>query len=131
MHGGYRFKMPSTVIKRRPTNLIAAFNYRAQGAFDQLDVGAYVERDPVFAGLWYRGLPVKAYQPGYNNNDAIAAVIGFMVKDWRFGYSYDITISRLAINSGGAHEVTMVYELADKRKKKSMARRRVVPCAKF
>lgn len=131
MHGGYRFKLRTAVIKARATNIVTAFNYRSQGAYDQLDLGAYIEREPVFAGLWYRGLPVKAYHPGYANNDAISAVIGFMVKDWRFGYSYDITISRLALNSGGAHEITMVYELVDKRKKKSMSRRRVVPCAKF
>ena len=62
---------------------------------------------------------------------AIAVVIGYKVNDWRFGYSYDITISRLAAQSGGAHEITMVYELADKRKRKRMAKRRVVPCAKF
>ncbi|HRN35560.1 MAG TPA: type IX secretion system membrane protein PorP/SprF, partial [Flavobacteriales bacterium] len=70
-------------------------------------------------------------RPGYQNNDAIALLAGFKAGDWRFGYSYDITISRLAINSGGAHEITAVYEFADKRKKRSMARRRVVPCAKF
>ena len=81
--------------------------------------------------MWYRGLPVKAYKPGYQNNDAISIVAGFKVGDWRFGYSYDITISRLAVNSGGAHEITTIFELADKRKKNSMARRRVVPCAKF
>lgn len=131
MHGGYRFKMPTGVIKKQNTHLVTAFNYRAQEKYDQLDVGAYIERDPVYAGIWYRGLPVKAYAPGYNNHDAIAVVAGFMVNDWRFGYSYDITISKLAVNSGGAHEVTMVFEIADKRKKKSMSRRRVVPCAKF
>lgn len=132
MHGGYRFKVRSGVIKKKQPSIVAAFNYRAQEKYDQLDLGAYVEREPVFAGLWYRGIPLmKAYQPGYNNNDAIAVVVGFKVADWRFGYSYDITISRLAINSGGAHELTMVYELADKRKKRSMARRRVIPCAKF
>lgn len=132
MHGGYRFKLRSGgMVRRNIQSVVAAFNYRAQGNFDQLDIGAYFERDPIFAGLWYRGLPVKAYQPGYQNNDAIAAVIGFKVNDWRFGYSYDITISRLAVNSGGAHEITMIYEMADRRKKNSMARRRVVPCAKF
>lgn len=132
LHGGYRFKVRLSTIQKHQPSIVAAFNYRAQEKYDQLDLGAYVERDPVFAGLWYRGLPLlKAYQPGYNNNDAIAVVIGFKVLDWRFGYSYDITISRLAINSGGAHELTMVYELADKRKKRSMARRRVIPCAKF
>jgi len=131
VHGGYRFKVVTPVIKKHPTSIIAAFNYRAQGKYDQLDLGAYFERDPIFAGLWYRGLPLKSYEPGIANNDAIAVVIGFKVNDWRFGYSYDITISRLAANTGGAHELTMVYELANARRKKSMAKRRVVPCAKF
>lgn len=132
VHGGRRFKMTTPVIVKHPTSIIAAFNYRMQGKYDQLDIGGYFERDPVFAGLWYRGLPLlKAYEQGYQNNDAISVVIGTKVNDWRFGYSYDITISRLAANSGGAHEITMVYELADKRKRKSMAKRRVVPCAKF
>ena len=120
------------MIRKNTASIIAAFNYRAQGAYDQLDLGACIERDPVFAGLWYRGIPLlKAYAPGIPNNDAIAAVIGFKVNDWRFGYSYDLTISRLASNTGGAHELTLVYELANARRTKSMARRRVVPCAKF
>lgn len=132
LHGGYRHKLrQGGMVRKIPQSIVAAFNYRAQAKFDQLDIGAYYEREPVFAGVWYRGLPVKSYQPGYQNNDAIAVVAGFKVGDWRFGYSYDITISRLAINSGGAHEVTTVFEFADQRKKKSMARRRVVPCAKF
>jgi type IX secretion system PorP/SprF family membrane protein len=132
IHGGYRFQIRSGgMVRKTPQTIVAAFNYRAQGKFDQLDIGAYYEREPIFCGLWYRGLPVKYYQPGYMNNDAIAVLAGVKVGDWRFGYSYDITISRLALNSGGAHEITTILELADKRKKRSMARRRVVPCAKF
>lgn len=132
VHGGYRFKLRAGgMVSKNPQSIVAAFNYRAQGKFDQLDIGGYYERDPVFAGLWYRGLPLKSYRPGVANNDAIAILVGCKVGDWRFGYSYDITISRLAMNSGGAHEVTTILELADKRKKRSMARRRVVPCAKF
>ncbi|MEO7080490.1 MAG: type IX secretion system membrane protein PorP/SprF [Flavobacteriales bacterium] len=132
MHGGYRFKLRSGgMVRKNQQSIVAAFNYRAQGKFDQLDIGAYYERDPIFAGLWYRGLPLKSYQPGYANNDAISVLVGFKAGDWRFGYSYDITISRLAMNSGGAHEITTILELADRRKKRSMARRRVVPCAKF
>ncbi|MBK9420629.1 MAG: type IX secretion system membrane protein PorP/SprF [Flavobacteriales bacterium] len=132
MHGGYRLKMRTPgMVRKDAQSVVMAFNYRAQGKYDQLDIGAYFEHDPIFAGLWYRGIPIKSYGPGRANNDAIAAVVGFKAGDWRFGYSYDITISLLALNSGGAHEITAIYELADKRKKRSMARRRVVPCAKF
>ncbi|MCB0795576.1 MAG: type IX secretion system membrane protein PorP/SprF [Flavobacteriales bacterium] len=132
MHGGYRFALKSPIIKEHPESIVAAFNYRAQGKYDQLDLGAYYEREPFFAGLWYRGIPLfKSFSPGYANNDAIAALIGLMVKDMRIGYSYDLTISRLAGYSGGAHEVTLTIELADKRKKRSITKRRIVPCAKF
>ncbi|MBK7753975.1 MAG: type IX secretion system membrane protein PorP/SprF [Flavobacteriales bacterium] len=73
----------------------------------------------------------KSYAPGEPNNDAIAILVGVMVNDLRIGYSYDLTLSRLSARSGGAHELTVTYELADRRRKRAMAKRRVVPCAKF
>jgi type IX secretion system PorP/SprF family membrane protein len=131
MHGGYRWNIRTAVIRKHPQAVIAAFNYRSQGRYDQLDIGAYFEQDPFFAGLWYRGIPVKAYAPDRPNNDAIALLAGVMVNDWRFGYSYDLTISKLAGHSGGAHELTIVYDWADRRRRKAVSKRRVVPCAKF
>ncbi len=132
VHGGRRMSIRTAVIKKRKQSVVAAFNYKAQEKFDQLDLGVYYEQEPFYTGLWYRGLPlVKAYEPGYQNNDAVAVVLGAIVNDWRIGYSYDLTISRLAGYSGGAHELSIGYEMADKRKRRSQYRRRVVPCAKF
>ncbi|MEO8590848.1 MAG: type IX secretion system membrane protein PorP/SprF [Flavobacteriales bacterium] len=132
MHGGYRMTVRTPVIREHAQNLVFAFNFRSQEKYDQLDIGGYFERDPFYMGLWYRGVPLfKRYAPGYANNDAIAALVGVIINDLRVGYSYDITISRLAGQSAGAHEITLGYELADRRKKRSAAKRRVVPCAKF
>lgn len=131
MHGGYRMNIRTAVIRKHQQALVGAFNYRSQGKYDQLDIGAYYELEPVFAGIWYRGIPVKHYEPGYANNDAIALLMGVTVKDWRVGYSYDLTISNLASRSGGAHEVSIIYDWADRRRRKAMSKRRVVPCAKF
>lgn len=132
MHGGYRTRLRTPVIREHAQNVVFAFNYRAQEKFDQLDVGAYFEREPFFAGLWYRGIPVfKRYAPGYGNSDAIAVLVGLIWNDMRFGYSYDITVSRLAGHGGGAHEITMGYDIVQKHKKRSASKRRVVPCAKF
>lgn len=131
-HGGRRFVLRTAVIRKNKQYVVAAFNYRSQGKFDQLDLGMYYEQAPLYAGLWYRGLPLlKAYAPGYQNNDAVAAMVGVLVNDWRFGYSYDLTISRLAGYTGGAHEISVGYEIIDKRKKRSQYKRRSVPCAKF
>jgi len=92
----------------------------------------YFEREPIFFGLWYRGLPLfKRYAPGYANNDAVALLVGTIIEDMRIGYSYDVTISRLAANSGWAHEITIGYEIASRHRKRAASKRRVVPCAKF
>ncbi|MCB0791337.1 MAG: type IX secretion system membrane protein PorP/SprF [Flavobacteriales bacterium] len=132
LHGGHRSAIRTRIIQKHPQSAVFAFNYRAQGEYDQLDLGAYYEREPFYTGLWYRGIPLlKGYAPGHPNNDAIALLVGFIVKDMRIGYSYDLTISQLGARSGGAHELTLGYEFADRRKKKAMSKRRVVPCAKF
>ncbi len=105
MHGGYRTEIRTPVIRKHAEHVVFAFNYRSQDKFDQLDLGVYYERDPFFAGLWYRGIPLfKQYGPGY---------------------------IRMAAYSGGAHEITLGYELAQKHKKRSANKRRIVPCAKF
>lgn len=132
LHGGWRTTLRTPVIREHPKSLVLAFNYKAQEKYDQLDVGGYFEREPFYAGLWYRGIPLlKRYAPGYGNRDALAVLAGVIAGDLRIGYSYDLTVSRLAGHSGGAHEVTLGYEVASRGKKRSMSRRRVVPCAKF
>lgn len=132
LHGGYRWKTRTRVIKRGRQSTVVAFNYRAQGKYDQLDLGGYYEKEPLFAGVWYRGIPIfKRYETATQNNDAVALVIGFMHEGLRIGYSYDMTISGLADSSGGAHELSLVYEWKNPRKRTPISRRREVPCAKF
>lgn len=127
LHGGYRYTISSGIFSQ---DLVFAFNYKAQAKFDQLDIGFYYDRLPMVFGLWYRGLPIKSYQLGYGNNDALVFLFGYTVKDIRIGYSYDQTISKLTGSTIGSHELTLTYELIDKRKKLSK-RRKFVPCAKF
>ncbi|MBK6551419.1 MAG: type IX secretion system membrane protein PorP/SprF [Flavobacteriales bacterium] len=132
MQGGYRIHVRTPVIQKNPQSFVFAFNYKSQQKYDQLDLGIYFEREPFFMGLWYRGLPLmKHYAPGYGNNDALAVLVGTIIEDLRIGYSYDITVSRLAGQSAGAHELTIGYEIASRQKKRAASKRRIVPCAKF
>jgi type IX secretion system PorP/SprF family membrane protein len=133
VHGGYRY-----IILARGNNrshleefVSASIHYRKQQKYDQFDIGAYYFKSFLNVGLWYRGLPFKHYKPGYPNRESIAVLLGFEVpdKNFRIGYSYDITVSRLGItNTQGAHEVSMVYEIAKKKKKN---KRVLVSCPKF
>jgi len=117
-HGGIKFPLQDGRIKeylnnvRQERSLSFAFNYKRQGAFDQLDIGAELYLQPLILGTWYRGLPTKNSMP---NNDAIVALLGFSLpNDLDMGYSYDFTISRLGLrNSGGAHEVSLRYTFRD------------------
>ncbi len=132
-HGGYKFELSEggrTTLNTSYFNV--TFHYKAQQKFDQLDLGLYYSREPFVFGLWYRGLPgIKSYD-GVLNNDAIAIILGYNVIDYNlsFGYSYDVTISRIAGNSAGSHEISIIYEVAGK-KKKRRGKRFFVPCAKF
>ncbi|MBL4710499.1 MAG: type IX secretion system membrane protein PorP/SprF, partial [Flavobacteriales bacterium] len=119
---GYKFKLSGPTVKRLAAkDVTAAMHYEIQDRFDQLDLGAYYNHEPFVFGFWYRGIPLlKSYETGYANNDAMIILVGYSVPDrnFRIGYSYDVTISRLATNSGGAHEVSIVYEVASKRQKR-------------
>ncbi len=128
VHGGYKF-----IISKKGNFLekyfAPAINYHHQNKFDELDLGAYYFYSPISFGVWYRGLPLKHYDAGYPNTDALSFLVGLDIKDYdmRIGFSYDVTLSRLASRSFGAAELSIIYEIA----KKSKRKRVYVSCPKF
>lgn len=114
LHGGYRIPL-NTDYKKGETakgmqrSLSPTFNYRSQGAFDQLDLGLYFTWEPVIFGLWYRGIPVKVAEESITNSESLVFMFGITKKKLTIGYSFDYTISGLGIASGGAHEVSIAY----------------------
>ncbi|MGE0560683.1 MAG: type IX secretion system membrane protein PorP/SprF [Flavobacteriales bacterium] len=128
IHGGYNFALNGNSMGDTETSITAAFNYKNQLNWNQLDLGAYYNKNVFVIGLWYRGIPImKTFENNYNN-DALVFLAGIKSNGLSIGYSYDITISRLSGNTGGSHEVSLVYEYPYKKKRK---RRGAVPCAKF
>lgn len=130
LHGGYKFLLEGDLYSEKNKSITIAGNYRLQGKWDQIDLGFYYSRNELFLGVWYRGIPLlKSYESGYANNDAFILLIGVKANGLRMGYSYDITMSKLAMDSGGAHEISLTYEWPKTKKKRR--RRFFVPCAKF
>src|SRR5690606_6309592 len=135
-HLGYRFDLDPVTNKRgyklvlRERSITPSILYKTQGDFDQLDAGLYYTHEPVVIGVWYRGLPFKPLE-GINNHESAIFLIGFTKNNLNIGYSFDYTISKLGIDSGGAHEVSLSYEfsLADPRKPPKNVRR--IPCPRF
>lgn len=90
--------------------------YRRQRDFQELFLGVYVTKGPMVGGLWYR------------NADAFIALVGLQFQNFRFGYSYDVTVSKLAANSAGSHEVSVAILFDCRPKKKKFA---PVTCPSF
>lgn len=119
VHVGYRLPMQKTVKGEVVRSYTIAMNYKAQGKWDQFDIGGYWYFNPLVVGVWYRGIPgLKAYQPGYQNNDALTLLAGVHFQNFKFAYSYDVTISNLYSNTAGSHEISLIYEYRDPRKGK-------------
>jgi type IX secretion system PorP/SprF family membrane protein len=133
LHGGARLPLKALTYEDVQKRYITpVFLYKAQDKFDQVDVGAYVTQEPFVVGLWYRGIPgFKAYKNGYQNNDAVAIILGFTKGSFRAGYSYDLTISRLVGNSSGSHELSMSYQFCKQKQKRKNYKAFLVPCPKF
>jgi type IX secretion system PorP/SprF family membrane protein len=94
-----------------------ALLYKKQRSFDQLDLGVYMTYEPLVIGIWYRGLPVKKYEIGVSNHEALIGLFGVKVGGLAIGYSYDFTISALGTDSGGAHELSLRYLFEFKQKR--------------
>jgi type IX secretion system PorP/SprF family membrane protein len=133
LHGGVKLYLNADYEKNDKQYLNFAFNYRSQSTFDQLDIGTYYAYEPLVFGFWYRGIPViKTYNPAYANQDALCFLLGIHYLRFNFGYSYDLTISKLGYESGGAHEVTVRYNFCQPQRNKSKIKKRILmPCPKF
>jgi len=109
--GGYRMQYGGRLAEQDTESISIAFLYKNQGKFNQFDLGAYWIKNPIFLGLLYRGIPLfNNPANGFLNNDALVIMGGIRTDNIRIGYSYDFTISRLINNTGGAHEISLIYE---------------------
>jgi len=150
-HAGYRIILPITEFpykvrsgQRNPratgedpvqASFSPVINYKRQGVYNQLDAGFYFNYNPIVLGMWYRGLPINPTSKKLFTNDALIFLIGLKIVDFRVGYSYDVTISKLGTATGGAHELSLIYDFylgyRNQKKRKPAKNIRVIPCPKF
>ncbi|TDQ15289.1 type IX secretion system PorP/SprF family membrane protein [Algoriphagus boseongensis] len=119
LHGGYRFNLTSGDINDYFNNVdqersvALGFNFKKQGQYSQLDLGAEFFFEPLVLGFWYRGLPSKYDLP---NNESFVALFGVSLDSGlELGYSFDFPISKLGYQgSGGSHEISVRYVFSSK-----------------
>lgn len=124
LFGGYRFTKRERLVGTKRQVVTLAANYKHQGEADQMDLGLYWSYEPITLGVWYRDLP---FIKDYTRRDALAFLVGYKYKQLSVGYSYDFTISKLITSTGGAHEISIIFEFDIEQKKKF----RPIPCPHF
>lgn len=83
-----------------------------QSGFNQVNVGAYLQKNVIFGGLWLRHT--------LENIDALIVSAGVFTGNLKIGYSFDLTTSQLNFsNSRGSHEIAITMGLKQLEKKES------------
>ncbi len=95
--------------------------YQQHETFKQVNVGLYINRFPFVLGTWYRH--------NIENPDAFIVMVGFKQETFQFGYSYDITVSKLRNVTGGAHEISFQVRFKNPRMRRRSVDR--IPCPSF
>ena len=127
LYGGIQVLRKTRLRQKMQEVLSVAMNFQKQKKFYQSDLGVYYYRDPIIFGLWYRGIPFATSQAG----DAIIGLIGVKMNSLSIGYSYDFTVSNLISSSGGAHELSLIYEFNNMSLGTQRKRIRSIPCPEF
>ena len=94
--------------------------YQFQGGMHYFNYGVYLDWMPFLVGVWVR--------TGVENADAFIFQVGVQQDYFKVGYSYDVTVSKLANSTAGAHEVTLGVMLPVPEQKKKV---RAIRCPSF
>ncbi len=115
IHGGAEFALERGNNHRNPSFISPNIMFNSQGAFWQVNAGAYAGLSSVFGGLWFRH--------SNSTSDSVIGLLGYRYGILRIGYSYDYTISQLADSgTGGTHEVSLIINLDESREVKRSRR---------
>lgn len=109
---GYKhyFLRPTSAQQDREISLTPTARYVRQGGSERAEAGLYGTITPLTVGLVYRGVPL----PGAPHPQQFLTVLaGLTVGGFRVGYAYDIGLSALSAELGGAHELSLALRAFD------------------
>jgi len=93
-HAGAVIPIGITGYEAEKASISPNILYRQQAGYQQLNMGMYVKKGALTGGVWYR------------NKDAFIVTVGIQTEIVKFGYSYDVTVSKLTNASAGSHEIS-------------------------
>jgi type IX secretion system PorP/SprF family membrane protein len=122
IQGGYTLEFRSNRSFgnfKKDISLRPVYQFRLQGPFNQLDMGAYYTHEPFILGFMYRGIPVgKLGADRQVSQDAAVVLLGYKYNGFKLGYSFDAGLSSIGLLGGGSHEISLSFQYAKKGCKK-------------
>ena len=141
LHGGYKFFFANGMIDggfgedlENEKSISPSFLYEKRGVYQHLDLGMYFTYAPMIMGVWYRGLPIFNQDlSGATRNVAAVFMVGYKQDNLTFGYSYDANLLSKLTRTGGAHEISISYQLALDKTSRSYKKKKAkpIPCPKL
>lgn len=101
---GYEFKKKKNAKNYFTPNIL----YVQQGRFNQINVGGYLGISALNLGL--------ALRHDFSNADALILSVGVKKGIFKTAYSYDATVSNIKGKSGGAHELSIGFNIGESKK---------------
>ncbi len=107
MHIGYQYVFDIGNKQVKPSFVSPSLLVANQADFWQVNAGAYVQLKSLILGAYFRHT--------LQNTDALIFSTGVNLDPLKITYSYDLTVSGLGANTGGSHEIGILYTLTNKR----------------
>lgn len=125
VHTGFTIPLGRKRLNNSIQNfLIPNIVFQNQGSFNQTTTSIAFKRSAISGGLGYRAIDFVGAP------DAIVILLGYAPEGnaWKVGYSYDVTISSFTNDLGGAHEISLSYQLPCRVKRKRV---KAIKCPQF
>ncbi len=103
---GSEFQLAKSNKNKNKTFLSPNILLVKQQEFYQLNLGASLKHGIFLGGIWFRH--------NFTNSDAVIMVLGVQKGILKVGYSFDLPISMWNIQTGGAHEISLLFNLENK-----------------
>lgn len=107
VHAGMNLYLTNQRNEQERVMLSPNIIYMQQRSYNQINLGFYIKKQALTAGLWYRQTS--------KNSDAAIILIGLKFPKLRAGYSYDVTVSGARTATQGSHELSLAFEFSRKK----------------
>lgn len=123
-HAGAEFSVTHNGLRPVIYTINPLFMFQKQAAHVQMNYGAFVNRNDLIAGAWFR-------QNFDRPMNAMIFMVGYDNRACRIAYSFDWTLSKLSNVGNGSHEISLIFLLGERENRGRRQMRKPIPCPRF